>query len=233
MATTQTEPQTTIHVFTPTPTPTEDIVARNVKRTLPVALTRPELTNIAIVAAKKRRKVRELKESLDAEKKKRNAEIDEIQQQLDQHDRDLDTEQQDRTVLCDLIFRAGMVYTRRQDTAEEIEPRPATPAEGQRFLPAVENHPTPDRNAPLLDQAAAAQAAKANGHAAPEPEDGGDADEGAGDDEDEDEDADEPEDDGLTEQTPAQKAAAESAKARKARRAAGGNGKGKAGKAKS
>jgi hypothetical protein len=111
-------------------------------------------------AAKKRRMLKQLEADLDAEKQKRNQQIKELQREIDTHDRELDTEQQERVVLCDEIFRAGTVYVRRSDTLEEFEPRPATAQEAQRYLPAVEStlHTLPS-SAPLLDQAAAAQGA--------------------------------------------------------------------------
>jgi hypothetical protein len=104
---------------------------------------------------------------LDDEKSKRNQQIKELQKEIDTHDRELDTEQQDRVVLCDEIFRAGTVYVLRTGTGEEFEPRPATAQATQRYLPAVETTlhtlPTDRGAAPLLDQVAAAQA-----HVAPD-----------------------------------------------------------------
>lgn len=218
----------------PAPPPTEDVVQRHLKRVLPCKLDREELTDIAIDAAKKRRRLRELEADLDAEKKRRKQQIDELQTELNTHDRELDTEEQDRVVLCDLVFRGGMVYTRRRDSGEEFESRPATAQEAQRFLPAVENTlgGSLPSSAPLLDQAAAAQG---RARAAAEPDD---ADE-PGEDDGVPNGADsEDEDDGLSDapsdETPAQRSARESEEGRAARRGAGKNGKrGRGGKAKS
>ncbi len=197
-----------------TTTDIADVIRRHLKKTLPCALSREEMTTIAIDAAKKRRRLRELESDLAAEKKRRQQQIDELQGEIDTHDRELDTGEQDRVVLCDEIFRSGTVYVRRSDTLEEIEPRPATAQEAQRYLPAVESTLNPGPRGPLLDQAAAVQAAERAGDA-----------ESDDDDEDE-EDDDVTEDDGLADLTPAQKAASEAAAARKARRG-GRKGKGK------
>ncbi len=190
--------------------PPADVIRRHVKRSLPVVLLDDELLEIARDAAKKRRMLRQLEADLDAEKKKRNQQIAELQREIDTHDRELDTGEQERVVLCDEIFRAGTVYVRRSDTGEEFEPRPATAQEAQRYLPAVEStlHTLPsDRGTPPIEQTAAA----------PSPEPGEihvelDEDDG-------------PEDDGLTELTPAQIAVKEAAAARKARRKAGASGR--------
>jgi len=205
MATETSSPTTTTDIA--------DVIRRHLKKTLPCALSRDELTTIAIDAAKKRRRLRELESDLAAEKKRRQQQIDELQGEIDTHDRELDTGEQDRVVLCDEIFRSGTVYVRRNDTLEEIEPRPATAQEAQRYLPAVESTLNPGPRGPLLDQAAAVQAAERAGGEEP------------ADDEDEDDD-DGPEDDGLAELTPAQQAARDAATARKARRG-GRKGKGK------
>jgi len=142
-----------------------------------------------------------------------------MQREVDVSDRELASVFLFRHVTAYEIFREGMVYVVRTDTWEAFEPRPATAQEAQRFLPAVESTlQTNGANAPLLDQAAAAQG---NGHRDAKPENVPEQAEP----EDEDTDDDEPEDDGLEELTPAQKAAKESAAARKARRGA----KGKAG----
>jgi hypothetical protein len=216
-----------------------DIVKRYVKRVLPVDLTDDELLKIAREAAKKRRVLRQLENDLADEVKQRKQRIAELEKEITTHDRELDTEQQERVVICDEIFRSGLVYTRRSDTGEEFEPRPATALEAQRFLPAVEStlHTLPsDRAAPLLDQAAAAQAvAGANdapGGVASDEEAAGANDPGSDDDAPpDDEDAEEPEDDGLTERTPAQAAVRDAAVNREARRKAGGK-RGAKGKAK-
>lgn len=140
--------------------PHYDIIRKHLKRSLPVPLTRDEQTDIAIAAAKKRRQLKELEEDLDAEKKRRKQQIDELQREVDVHDRELDTGEQERIVMCMEVFRDGMVYTVRTDSWEEFEPRPANAQEAQRFLPAVESTLQDSGPRPLLDQALAAQAAE-------------------------------------------------------------------------
>jgi hypothetical protein len=223
MATAQTS------LSTDTQLPPADVIRRHVKRVLPVPLEDDELLEIARDAAKKRRVLRQLEKDLDDEKSKRNQQIKELQKEIDTHDRELDTGEQERVVLCDEIFRAGTVYMRRSDSGAEFEPRPATAQEAQRYLPAVEStlHTLP-ANAPLLDQAAAAQ-----GHRHEVEPDGAPGDESEGVPDGLDDDA---EDDGTEEpadETPAQRSAREAEEARASRRNGGGakgkrGGKGKA-----
>jgi hypothetical protein len=182
-----------------------DTLRRHLKRTLPVKLTRDEQTDIAIAASKKRLAVKQLEKDLDDEKKRRQAQINEIQRDVDVSDRELATGEQDRIVSCNEIFRDGMVHVVRTDTWEIFESRPATAQEAQRFLPAVEA--TLGTSAVKNGKAAVATAMKSPA-----------AQPGTGEDEPDDSDDDEPEDDGLTEQTPAQRAAKESAAAREKRR---------------
>ena len=210
---TATEPTATTETTPPTP---EDIVRRHIKRVLPVKLTDAEQLAIARDAAKKRRVQRQLENDLADETKKRKQQIAELEKEIATHDRELDTGEQDRVVPCDEVFRAGLVWTRRTDTGKLFESRPATPQEANRYLPGVESTLGQlPANAPLLDQAVAAQ-----GKASAPPEDAASS-------EPDDEVSDEPEDDGLTELTPAQRAAKEATDARKARRNGGGKGKAK------
>jgi hypothetical protein len=187
-----------------------DVIRRHIKRTLPVKLGRDELTDIAIVAARKRRQLRELEADLGAEKKKRQQQIDELQREIDVHDRELDTEEQERVVTCNEVFRDGLVWTIRTDTNDEFESRPATAQEAQRYLPAMESALQVGPAAPLLDKAAAAQAR----------EDAGSGDDSVP------RDLESDEDDGLGESPPAdetsaQRAARESEEARATRRSQG------------
>lgn len=62
-------------------------------------------------------------------------------------------------MLCNEVFRravdgTGWVHTIRTDTGKEVERRPATPTEAQRYLPGVE---ATGPAGPLLEQALAAQ----------------------------------------------------------------------------
>jgi hypothetical protein len=159
-------------------------------------------------------------------KKRHTDQVAELDDEISKARRELHTGEQDRTVTCNEYFRraedgTGFVHTIRMDTGEEVERRPANPAETQRYLPSLD---PPAANAPLLDQAVAAQGKAAAGDAESEVGGGGDTEEP------DDEDDDGPEDDGLTELTPAQKAAKDAGAMRKARRAEAKakSGKGKA-----
>ena len=190
-----------------------DVIRRGIKRTLPCKLTDDEFMQIAKTRVDKEALLLQLESDLAKEKKKRQDQIAELSDEIAKMGRELHTGEQDRTVECvDVFVRAedgtGWVHTIRK-TGEDVERRPASPAETQRHLPGVEGVSVGGAAAPLLDQAIAAQ--------------GGDL--GEADVDPDDEEAEDPEDDGLTELTPAQKAAKESASARKARR--GGKGKAK------
>jgi hypothetical protein len=212
----------------------EDIMRRGIKRTLPCKLTDAELLQIALQRVDKEALRDQIEEDFDRIKSKHKAQLEEIDGEIGTMRKELHTGEQDRTVLCCEVFRrdaagSGFVVTLRMDTIPplQVEMRPATPTEAQRYLPGVEGFAV-DRGAPLLDQAAAAQ----GGNGAGVPEDG--VPDGL--DEDEMDDDDDPsaagyDDDGYhaageLAETPAQRSARESAEARAARR----NGKGKRGK---
>lgn len=139
-------------------------------------------------------------EDFDKIKSKHKAQVEEFDGEIGKMRKELHTGEQDRTVLCVEVFRRGedgdgWVHTLRMDAlaavyAEKlaegftepeaaaeamiralVERRLATPTEAPRYLPSVEGVPV-DGHAPLLDQAAAAQAAE------PSPESGDDADDG-------------------------------------------------------
>jgi len=218
-----------------------DIVRRGIKRTLPCELTDAEFMQIARQRVDKEALLDQVQGDFDKLKAKHKAQVEELEGEIGTMRRELHTGEQDRTVLCVEVFRraddgTGWIHTLRTDKlsaafavaigmgathddaraqaaqAAEVERRPATPTEAQRYLPGVEGV-AEERRGPLLDQAAAVQAAERAGDAE------------SADDEDNDED-DAPEDDGIAELTPAQKAASESAAARKARRGVRkGNGK--------
>lgn len=192
-----------------TTTPSHDVLRRHLKRALPVKLTRDEQTDIAIATSKKRLNVKQLEQDLDAEKKRRQGQINEMQREIDTSDRELATGEQERIVECNEVFRDGMVFVVRTDTWEEFESRPATAQEAQRSLPAVEA--TPQSGLVVHAALPVDDEPRTTEDEAPD---------------DPDDDDDEP-DDGLSEPTLAQAAAAESKAARAARRKAGGKSRGK------
>jgi hypothetical protein len=216
-----------------------DVIRRGIKRQLPCTLTEQEFVQIAKMRVDKEALLDQLEGDFARIKKKHNDQVEELEGEIGKMRKELHTGEQDRTVLCVEVFRraedgTGWVHTLRMDAltatygaeiasgaapldaraaaAEraEVERRPATPAEAQRYLPGVEGMPVDDRT-PLLDQAAAAQA-----HEAESVEEG---DDGVAPELDDDS------DDGLSEASPdetlAQRSAREAEAAREARRAAG------------
>lgn len=144
----------------------EDVVRRGLKRTLPCKLDREELTDIAIARAKKEALRDQLDADLDAEKKKRQQQINEVEAEIKLQGRELHTGEQERVVLCNEVFRkgvdgAGYIHVVRLDTNSEVEKRPANAQEAQRYLPAVET--VGGGNPTILDQAKARQKAGSPG----------------------------------------------------------------------
>lgn len=197
--------------YMPPETVHHDTLRRHIKRSLPVPLSREEMTDIAIAASKKRQQIAQLTLDQAAEKKRRQQQIDDLQSDVDTSDRELATGHQDRIVMCNEIFVEGQVHTVRCDTWESFESRAANAQEAQRFLPAVESSSGQGQTAAPSNGAAQAKAQATAERT--EPDDAGD-------------DATEPdpiEDDGTRsaeELTAAQRAAAEASAAREARRAA-------------
>ncbi len=130
-----------------------DTVRRNVKRMLPCELEDHEMLEIARAKSKKESIISELQADLVDERKRRQSQIDEVEKEVVQMGYELITGKQQRPVLVNEVFRAGMVHVIRQDTYDEVEKRPATASEAQRFLPAVEGS-----GGGVLDDARAAQA---------------------------------------------------------------------------
>lgn len=259
-----------------------DVMRRGIKRVLPCKLTDAEQLQISKQRVAKEALREQIVEDFDKLKGKHKAQLEELDSEIAKAGKELHTEEQDRTVLCTEVFRAGpdgagWVHTLRMDvlasayagaiadamTESEaaalaterarVEQRPATPTEAQRYLPGIEGAPV-DRNAPLLDQAAAMQAAPAvDGHqrhvdlavadggesdGVPEGAEPGGEDDGLGDQGEpadaEEQDADDADDSDRppANETPAQRSARESEQARAQRRGSGkkrGRG-GKAGK---
>lgn len=194
--------------YMPPETIHHDTLRRHIKRSLPVPLSREEMTDIAIAASKKRQQIAQLTLDQAAEKKRRQQQIDDLQSDVDTSDRELATGHQDRIVMCNEIFVEGTVHTVRCDTWESFESRAANAQEAQRFLPAVESS-SGQGAVPAPSNGAAQAKAPAE---RPEPDDADDATE-----------PDPIEDDGTRsaeELTAAQRAAAEASAAREARRAA-------------
>jgi hypothetical protein len=148
----------------------DEVLRRNVKRTLPCKLTEREFVEIARARATKEAELAQLEADLAKESKRRKDQISELEDEIRGMGRELHTGEQDRTVPCNEVFRrsddgTGWVHTLRLDTFAEVgAPRPASPAEMQRHLPSDELA-SPPRN--VLDKARTAQAT--NGHAADEP----------------------------------------------------------------
>ncbi len=133
----------------------EDVVRRNVKRELPCKLTEEEFTRISRQRVAKEAEHAQLEGDLAREKKKRQDQIDELEDEIAKMGRELHTEHQDRTVPCNDVFRramdgTGWIHTIRMDTYDEVERRPATAHETQRYLPSVDG-------GGILDQSRVAQ----------------------------------------------------------------------------
>lgn len=136
-------------------THTDDIVRRNLKRELPCKLTTEEFLRISKERVAKEAELGQLQDDLARETKKRKEQIEELSDEIEKKGRELHLEQQDRTVLCNEIFRrgsdgTGWIHTIRLDTFDEVERRPATAHETQRYLPNVEG---PGANPSILDKA--------------------------------------------------------------------------------
>ena len=140
-----------------------DVIRRGIKRTLPCDLTDAEFMQIAKQRVDKEALLDQLEADFDKIKTKHKVQVEELDGEIGKARQELHTGQQDRTVLCVEVFRraedgTGWVHTLRMDTIppSEVERRPASPSEAQRYLPGVEGMPV-DEGAPL-EQAAAAQA---------------------------------------------------------------------------
>lgn len=142
---------------------TDDVVRRNIKRELPCKLTEEEFTRISRQRVAKEAELSQLEADLAKEKKRRQDQIDELEDEISKMGRELHTESQDRTVPCNEVFRraddgTGWIHTIRLDTFDEVERRPATAHETQRYLPNVE---IAAPSGSVLDDARAQQAAAA------------------------------------------------------------------------
>lgn len=139
-------------------TPTEDVVRRGIKRDLPCRLTEPEFMRISKQRVAKEAELAQLQADMARETKKRKDQIEEVQNEIAKMGRELHTEHQDRIVPCNDVFRrdpvdgTGWIHTIRLDTFEEVERKPATAHETQRYLPSIDGLGTG-----ILDQARAKQ----------------------------------------------------------------------------
>lgn len=120
----------------------KDIIRRNIKRELPCKLTDEEFTRIAKQRATKEAEKEELEADLAKEKRRRMDQIELVQDELRVSGRELRTGYQDRTVNCNEVFcrteeGTGWIHTIRLDTFDEVERRPATSHETQRYLPSM------------------------------------------------------------------------------------------------
>lgn len=119
-----------------------DIVRRNIKRELPCRLTDEEFTRVAKQRAMKEAEKEELEMDLAKEKSRRTEQIKDLSDEIGKSGKELRTGFQDRTVNCNEIYRrdvegTGWIHTIRIDTYDEVERRPATAHETQRYLPSV------------------------------------------------------------------------------------------------
>jgi hypothetical protein len=157
--------QTTENPNAPIAPTADDVVRRGIKRILPCKLTESEFMEVAKKRVAREALLIQCAADLQRETKKRKDQIAELEEEIAKMGRELHTESEDRTVLCNDVFRrgedgTGYVHTIRLDTNEEVEKRPATPGETQRYLPTLDATPSGS----VLDQARSAQStAPANG----------------------------------------------------------------------
>lgn len=135
--------------------PNDDVVRRNVKRELACKLTVEDELRISKTMVVKKRELRELEADLAREKKKRQEQIDDLEDEVRRMEADLDRGAEDRTVPCNDVFRraedgTGWIVTVRLDTFDEVERRAASAHETQRYLPSMDG-------SGILDEAARRQ----------------------------------------------------------------------------
>lgn len=116
----------------------QDFYARHQKLVLAVDLEQHEIAALAIERAKEEGKLAEM-EALAKEKAKDNKDAVERQRSIvAKMGDDISRQKQDRVVLCDQIFRKGVIVTYRQDNGVVVSSVPATPQQAQKHLPAME-----------------------------------------------------------------------------------------------
>jgi hypothetical protein len=147
-------------------TQSDDVIRRNVARELYCKLSEDEFVRISRTRVNKEAERDQLVEDLDVETKKRKQQIKLLEDEIGKMGRELRTGEQERTVKTNEVFRneegTGWVVVVRLDTFDEVERRPATAHETQRYLPNMDAG-----GGGLLDKAARAQRS-AGVEAAPE-----------------------------------------------------------------
>jgi hypothetical protein len=170
----------TTSTTTPNAKSTHDVVRRGIPRDLYCKLTDEEQLRIAKTRATREAERDQLLVDLADETSSRKAQIKKLDDEIGKMGRELRTGEQERTIPTNEIFvkhddGTGWIYVIRQDTDAEVERRPATAHETQRYLPSL------DGGGGLLGQAAKAQRS-AQGKAASEesdiPSDGEDGEDG-------------------------------------------------------
>lgn len=139
---------------------TDDVVRRNLPRELPCKLTEEDFVRISRTRVQKEAERDELVTDLADETRRRKDQIKALDDEIGRMGRELRTGEQERTVKCNEVFRkhedgTGWIYVLRLDTFDEVERRPATAHETQRYLPSIDG--TPPTGGSLLDQAARGQ----------------------------------------------------------------------------
>ncbi len=159
-----TQTQTTISIDT---TSTDDVIARGKERSLPCKLTEFEFNEISKQRVQREAERDQLVDELAIETKRRKEQIEKHNGEIAKMGRELRANAQDRTVKCNEAFRRDLdgtpwVVVIRTDTWTEVERRPATPLESNRYLPGTEPAAM-NGSGKLLDKARAAQAAEDRG----------------------------------------------------------------------
>ena len=154
------------------PPPTDDVVRRGIPRELLCDLTEQDFVRISRTRALKEAERDQLLADMKDEVDRRKAQIKELEDEINVMGRELRTEKQERTVKCNEIFRkhedgTGWIYVIRTDSYAEVERRPATAHETQRYLPSM------DGGGGLLAQATAKQRSAQDAPPAAAPESDG------------------------------------------------------------
>lgn len=126
-----------------TTTTTDDVVRRGIPRELHCKLEDDELLRIARTRTNKEAERNQLMLDMKDEVDRRKAQIKALDDEISKMGRELRTGEQERTVKCNEVFRkhddnTGWIYVIRLDTFDEVERRPATAHETQRYLPSLD-----------------------------------------------------------------------------------------------
>ncbi len=115
-----------------------DYVSKNRKMIQPVQLDDIEIAILAKERAKQEAQLEELQTKASDISKEWKEKIQQQERLIETLGADIGRGKQDRTVMCDEIFRNGKIDTVRQDTGVVISSRAASMQEAQRYLPAME-----------------------------------------------------------------------------------------------